>query len=478
LNVCLSVALALLAFGMVNYIGWKYYARWDVGRSDYYQLSNKTLSMIRHLSDDVKVVAFVQKSFWIHDEIQTLLQEYEYAGRRLTTPRLEVRFIDPDRELALARDMAARYDVHGANVVVFECQGRRKVVEAQSIADTEYTLKASGGLEKRMVGFRAEEAFSSAILCVSQSASPIVYFLRGHGERDVQDFTDQFGYSGVGRALRRDNMEVRALLLAEHGGVPADCSVLVIAGPEQKLPAAEVELIAGYLSRNGRLMVLLDPGVRTGIEPLLEEWGVKLSTDVVVGLTLTGRELVVSDYGEHPITKGLMRTATLFYSPRSVEQRDPGSDREGAVDRPRVTPLAMNTAEGWAEADLKQHPPKFDAAVDRRGPVSVAVAVEKGPSSAIRTGLKPARLVVIGDSFFVANGALSKGAGGNKDLFLSSMNWLIERETLLAIGPKKPGVWSLNMDRRVSRTAYLVIVGAVPGVMALLGLMVWARRRK
>jgi hypothetical protein len=54
----------------------------------------------------------------------------------------------------------------------------------------------------------------------------------------------------------------------------------------------------------------------------------------------------------------------------------------------------------------------------------------------------------------------------------------MERETLLAIGPKRPGVWVLNLDVRSRRLAYALIVGAVPGMVALLGICVWARRRR
>jgi hypothetical protein len=194
-----------------------------------------------------------------------------------------------------------------------------------------------------------------------------------------------------------------------------------------------------------------------------------------VGLTLTGRELVVTEYGKHPIAKALSRVTTMFYMPRSIL---PTAEAEGSTeDRPRVTALAGSTREGWGESDLSQSPPRFDAGVDRPGPVPVAVAVERGPVEGMDVQLRPTRMVIVGDSDFVSNGALAGGMGGNKDFFLSALNWLLEREELMAVAPKVPGELRLDMDPGRMRAAFLLIVAVPAGLAAVLGLIVWQRRK-
>ena len=42
-------------------------------------------------------------------------------------------------------------------------------------------------------------------------------------------------------------------------------------------------------------------------------------------------------------------------------------------------------------------------------------------------------------------------------MFLSAVNWLVEREALLAIGPKAPQDLDLRLDRGLLRLAYLII---------------------
>jgi ABC-type uncharacterized transport system involved in gliding motility auxiliary subunit len=66
--------------------------------------------------------------------------------------------------------------------------------------------------------------------------------------------------------------------------------------------------------------------------------------------------------------------------------------------------------------------------------------------------------------------------GGNGDLFLSALNWLLEREQLLAIAPKPVEEARLIMDQRQLLALFWVLVVFLPGG-AVLGVAVWVRRR-
>jgi hypothetical protein len=471
LNVLVAVGLAVTAVVLVNLLSSHFFRRWDISQTGRYRLSARSLALVRSLGAPVAVTVFMQRNQPLYDEVRNLLEEYRYAAGFVSPSRLKLEYMDPDRDLARSRDLAARLDIRQPNTIVFEAGGRRKFVEAKDLVEVEYALRDGATVDKKITAFRAEEVFSSAILNVSEAAVPVVYLLTGHGEHDALDYTEPLGYSSIARIVRRDNIELKPLRLDQRG-IPQDAAAVVVAGPERRLAVPELDLIRGYLGRGGRVLALLDPGAHTGLEAVLADWGVKLSPDVVVGLTLTGRELLISDYGDHPITRHLNRAATLFYRPRSVEAAVAGT----GADKPLVTPLALTTTEGWAENDLKQQPPKFDAATDRRGPIPVAVAVTKG--SGDNVALRPTRLVVVGDSVWVGNGALAAGSGANADLFMNALNWLIERDTVLAIGPRRPQVWSLDLDRSQLRLVYGLVVGAIPGLFAVLGALVWLRRRR
>ena len=88
--------------------------------------------------------------------------------------------------------------------------------------------------------------------------------------------------------------------------------------------------------------------------------------------------------------------------------------------------------------------------------------------------IRPTRLVVFGDSDFVSNASL---IAGNVDFFMSALNWLLEREELMAIAPKSAVYAQLIMDQRQQRILLWVVVCVLPLLVALAGGLVWVRRR-
>jgi len=221
-----------------------------------------------------------------------------------------------------------------------------------------------------------------------------------------------------------------------------------------------------------------DWGIRIGDEKVVEKTilGVKVGENKILGLTATGRELYVSKFGKHPITEKLKNMAMTLYLPRPVEPL-PAAQTGGAdrADKPQVTVLAESSREGWAETDFDQNPPRFDRGVDRPGPLSVAVAAEKGPGAGIDVQLHPTRLVVAGDSEFCANGSLS---GGNQDFFMSALGWLLERQELMGIAPKVPGLTRLELSPPRDAFAFAIMVVLMPACVALTGVAVWLRRKR
>jgi ABC-type uncharacterized transport system involved in gliding motility auxiliary subunit len=192
-------------------------------------------------------------------------------------------------------------------------------------------------------------------------------------------------------------------------------------------------------------------------------------------MTLTGLELFVTDFGDHPITRNLRNVTCIFYSPRSVEPLMRSEDAPERMDKPRVSALAFCSSNGWAETSFEEHPPRFDRGVDRLGPISVAVAVEKGAVGAIDMQIRPTRIVVVGDSDFASNGAL---AGGNLDFFMSALNWLLERDKLMGIAPKSPDELRFDMNLGQLRLLFIFVVIGMPTATMLLGYLVWLRRRR
>ncbi len=262
------------------------------------------------------------------------------------------------------------------------------------------------------------------------------------------------------------------LNLGEAKSVPTRCALMIIAGPTREFAPFEIARIRDYLDRKGRLLLLLDARTETGLATLLSTWGVLIDDDIVIdeSHTLSGRELYLTSYPEHPITTPLQNLSSVIYLPRSIRPRP----SRGGSDKPIVSELATCSATGWAEFDPDDASPHFNPQVDIPGPVAVAVAIERGPVPGVRVQIRPTRLVVIGDSGFVSNGGLM---GANADLFLNSVNWLLDRGELLALSPSMGDELTLVMDARQLRQLFWAVVIFLPGLVALIGGWVAWRRR-
>ena len=469
-NVLLVVALAVLLMVVTNYIAVKHRVRFDFSPDRYYTLSGATINMLSHLSVSVKAIVLLDMNRELFRDIKRLLKEYEYASNKFS-----VEYIDPHRDIARTKELTLRFDIPGPGVIVFHANNRTKLVSVNELATYDYAPILSGR-SKTIESFRGEQVFSSAIFSLIQDKKPTVYFLVGHGEHRIDDFSQHAGYSMVARVLEKGNINTRALHLADSPSIPKDCDALVIGGLKRPLTHVEAEIIKKYLDNSGRLLLMADTGLETGLEKILEAWGVRLGSDRVVGTTLTGRELLVNNYGAHPVTAPLKNITTIFNLPRSVQPLLPlGQSMGQSLDKPRVVILSASSEEGWAEMSFYQNPPKFDAGVDRPGPMPVAVAVEKG-NLPVDVEIIPTRLIVIGDSTFVSNGALL--AGYSPDFFVNSLNWLLERKDAPTFAPKIPSKVLLNINRNRLRWTYIATVLIMPALVALVGLAVFLKRRK
>ncbi len=465
-----ALGLAAAVAAMLHYLALRHHARADWSQARYFSLSDKTRSLLAHLTNSVEAIVLFQKGHALLPQVEPLLREYQYAARRLA-----VRRVDPERDVAATQDLARRFSLTEVNVVVFTSEGRWKTVTIRDIADYDYT-PVQRNQPPLLRAFKGEQAFTSALNELLYARTPVVYFLAGHGERPVDSFERGAGYAELVRLLQQDNAVVKPLLLDEEKGVPPDAAALVIGGPTRRLPQPEVDLLGQYLQRSGRLIVLLDSGAHTGLEPLLERWGIRVGDDLVVdpARTLSGG-LLVSRYSLHPITENMRRIASVFYHPRSIEPvEEPGSAPAGNADRPHAIRFAFSSMTGWAESDPSQKPMRLDAGRDRPGPVGVAAAVERGPAPGLDMQIRPTRLVVFGDSGFVANGGI---VSGNADLFLSALNWTLDREELIAIAPKTPGQMKLDMTGRQLRVLGWVVIAGLPLILAVAGLLIGWRRR-
>ena len=480
-NVLLQILAVLALVVMVNWLVSRHYTRFDWTKSGYYKISEKTQQALWALTEPVKVIVYLQPSAEsdieekIFQDVRHLLGEFKFFGQ----DKLQIEYVDPDRDLARAKQVVEEYkfDVREPALVIFAHGSRNKYVSKEEMVEME-----GGGGEggpARIKAFKAEGAFLAAIQTVTEGEPPTVYFLTGHGERDPESFEQRAGYSTLATYIKRDNLKIAKWNWQEHQALPTNANALVIAGPRQKFTDAEQTALEQSLKNRGRLLVLLDPKTESGLETFLKKWGVQVDDDLVLRKAgaLLGTELldvnaVATSYAQHPVTAKLKDVNTEFPYCRSVRQ---SKTEPGSADQPRVTELAIAPVGFWGETDPDTEHAKFDRSRDIEGPLSLAVAVETGQPRGAAVDLGETRLIVVGTASFVDNSALT---AGNLDFFMSSLNWLLKREQLLAVGPKVPDEFRLDISPNELKAVYGLAIIGLPLLVGIVALSVWLRRRK
>ena len=104
----------------------------------------------------------------------------------------------------------------------------------------------------------------------------------------------------------------------------------------------------------------------------------------------------------------------------------------------------------------------------------MAAAVERAAIEDTRVRVPAARMVVFSNPHLLDPDALLQV---NVDFFFSSLNWLLDRKTMIGIGPSQPIYFEVDMTDRQSRTLHVFLLVAMPMVAVILAWLVHQRRR-
>ncbi len=471
-NTAVLVLLVIGILAFANMIGSRYTQRYDTTANKRFSLADLSVSVLSELEQEVHIVGFFRSSgpdATNRHLLDDMLNQFQYHSDHIT-----YEFIDPDLEPSIAR----QYNISSYGTVVFESEGKTEHINRY-----------------------LEENVTNALVKVTREGQKTVYFLEGHGEHNV-NLTDQAGYNRIMQLLENQSYIVRSFSLLSEVEVPADCNVLVVAGPRTNLVGNEQEAIRNYLDRGGRALFLINPDYpeeSADLSALLARWKVRVGENVVIDESAVGRlpgmneyMPAVMQYPAHPITRPLGNTVSFFPLVRSIETASASDDTV------EIQTIAMTGARSWAETTLPGSPdeameyvPVLDPESDEPGPVSIAVAITAVPRALPRRdmatltpqemAMRPeehelkTRIVVVGNSSFASNAYIM--LPGNGDLALNILNWLAQEEDLLAIRPKSSDTRLVQISLSQMRDIFIFTGILSPIGILILGVVVWWRRK-
>lgn len=449
-HTALSVIIVAAILGLVGLIAQRHPVRWDLTKSKSHTLSEQSRKVVGDITQPINIIGFFADDE-SKSKAQDLFESYAYINKLIS-----YEFVDPDRRPEIAK----KYEIKTYGTAVLEGYGRKETVTSVS-----------------------EESITNAILKLTRVENKKIYFLTGHGEHSIEDFGKD-GFSTVKSSLEKDNYTVEKLVLVEKKEVPDDASVVVVAGPRKNLLPEEVQTLDRYIKRGGRLIVMLDPYQDASLKDFLKTYGFELSDDIVIdklSQVFGGSYLmpVVTQYGIHQITNNF-NFMTFYPEARSIRES------QEKPDTINWTALAQTSDAAWGETNqkmLEQSKASFDEKEDLPGPITIAAIAEidlkKKPEQGENSSSSPAPnkgfITVFGDSDFASNTYF--GLSGNGDLFLNTVHYLAEEQTLISIDRRTKEGEPLVLTMNQMRLAFLVSMVLMPVLVIVAAVYVYMVRR-
>jgi ABC-2 type transport system permease protein len=447
-----AAALAIVLIG--NIALFRHDAHFDATRSGRYTPPPELETIARSLQHDVALTYFYNNK---DDAAYAAKQVLAVVARR--NPRLKVRVLDLDTEIAAARE----YGVKLYNTVVVEAEGRRTEVD--------------NTVDLRQMAYAIER--------VLQRRTQTVCFIVGHGEKYAPGHVhyshqeilggDKPGQSGTLEAspdgLDRLKLAIetigytdRAIEPATSPGIPQDCAVIADIGPTSAYTPTEIQALRGFLQRGGHLLFADDPRfpVSRDLASLLGEVGLAIENGIVVDPVnhygTDEEQAAVPYYPPHPITDEI--ALTVFPGARPIRVLGPVT---GII----ATELIATSKDSY----VRPLDPSVHSA-GAPGPRTLAAAVE---------GIWPGegsdrfRLVLIGNASFASNAFFAYASNG--DLAVSMIRWLAEDTGTPLLKPETYSLPEMRLTHRQMQVTFLLVEVLLPLCVMLFGAAVWWRRR-
>jgi hypothetical protein len=470
-----------------NILAARFYTRWDVTSAGLYTLSGPSLETLRGLSEPVEVLVFLSQSDPQLGGIQRLLGQYE-AETRL----LRVRYIDPDRDPAQFIALQNRYRL---------MQGRSEQGHLVSDAallvtrgDARWVITTDDILsyddERGTVQPQLEQAITEGLRQVLQPKPVEVCFSRGHREASIED-AGPSGLGGLVHMLQKNNYGTREVDLSGAAAEVAlgSCDLVLVVAPGEAFAASATARLLSAVRRGKNVLLASGPSldeenhsVATGLEPLLEAFGVNAQQQLIFerdpALALptgVGGEVFLASPKAHAITEGLLKAGEARY--RVLMQLAHGFEA-GNTGAP--TPLLVTSERAFSVADtsaLASDAVNIDELHhDADGPFTVGMASElPGSGNAER---RAARLVVLGSaSPLLGDTWQDPTLGGTRRFVESALSWLVSRPSLVSLAEKPEHRVDLRFTEESMTQVVRYVLLYMPGTALALGLLILYRRR-
>lgn len=457
--VALTVVVNLIASALPET-----YTQIDATSQKLYSITEDTEKYLDTLKDDVTLYVMVNKNSK-DDNVDRTLQKYASASKHV-----KVKYVDPN----VSPTFASKYtdsDVTSNSIIVV-CGDRSKVIDYNSDI---YEYSYDSSYNYSVTGYDCEGQVTAAIQYVTSESTTNVYELTGHDESTLSgDFSEVF---------QKRFMNVGSLSLLTVDAIPEDCQAIFITAPQSDLSEDDLSKLSQYLGNGGKIYLSIDYSKwndLTNFKKLLSDNSIETTESLLA-------ETERSYYYQSPFyllpnventeVSSSVAGMTQVFVPYSVGLTYTGEDDSNVTSfmttsDTTIAKAAANIAAVQSQADAANIASVQDG--DTQGQYSLGMMV---------TNENGGELCVLGSAMMCTDSANQIVSGHNATLFNGIVNALVttddgNSDNAVVIAAKDYTVSNLTVSAN-AMLVYGILWGIfMPIVLIIIGIIVWARRRK
>ena len=420
--------------------------RVDLTAERVYSPDEKAIAILNALKEPITITFFYDARSRMMQDAKYLLTQYSQIS-----PFITFNSYDP----ALEPSVAEKYQVKFAGSAIFQTKDRKILVNKPN--ETEFlnaiirvasdamgtVCFSDGHVESNPLSLQSHDHYENQAHGHDHaSGGKLLLLHERHGMGMARNALEVLGYSVEQRQLTRQSNSLE------------QCSLVVVASPQTAFSKKELMQLENFSEKGGALLLLLEPGVTTGLEPMLMTRGIAISEARVIDperYYWTDKATpAISDYERHRVTRNLPMTffpgvAELSPLPRTKNTRN------------ATTPLAFTSSSGVLELSSSSE--------GKRRALAVLA------SNADKQG----NMIVVGDGDFATNSFY--GAVGNGQFFLNMVSELLAHENLVNLSPRNYQVATLRLTNNQMQIVFFMTTVLGPLCLMLVGFLIWRTRR-
>lgn len=457
----IAVALSLAVLVALNLgIGKLNWSK-DLTKNKLFTLSDQTNKILDNLKQDVTIYGFYQ-SGQENYTVKTILDQYAAHSKHI-----KIVYKDPSKYPQLAQKFSKDNSKVDVGSIVVENGSKFKVLDQNSFLNADYSDPSNPSTPTSQ-SLAVEQNITSGILYVTSDKSTTIYTLQGHEEGEIS--------SQVANQLSLENYTVASVNLSLKNASLNEDSILLVISPKRDLSAPEADTIKSYLSKGGKALFLMDltENDLPNFQSVLNYYGLSLQRDI----TVEGNSAYVSqnpisllpDQKNHDILNSLISNNLRVLIP-GAQSIAISKDKRSSLT---IEPLLTTTNDSWGKTNLKTDTLEKQSG-DLNGPFNIAVAVTDKSNN---PKVSDAKIIVVANSTFTNEQAISLSNNANLDFFMNSVSWAQGKKDSISVRPKSLEDYTLQVSglSRLMASAFAVLI--IPGVILITGIVVWIKRRK